>query len=197
MPVSVKRDHGIIGVESLVLELCTMIRPNPYSRFADTPAAEPVTPPPPPTPPPSAPPPSSRELTLRLNQTAFRPGETLRVALDARNPDPAFTTDVYVGMLLPDGVTVLFITSRSPLNGVVTRLDADARTFPPLLASVQLPQGLDITLLDFWVYPFTGGELAGSYAVFAFLTPPGAFTDGRMDPDDVVEIDVRPFVFSP
>ena len=136
-------------------------------------------------------------MTLSLNQTAFRNGETLRVELDARTFATAFTADVYVGVLLPDGVTVFFITSRSPLNGVVTRLDADARTFPPLLASVQLPQGLDITLMDFLVYPFAGGELAGSYAVFAFLTPPGAFTDGRMDPDDVVEIDVRSFVFSP
>ena len=161
-------------------------------------AAELPPPPPPPPPPPlPLPPPLSRELTLSLNQTAFRTGETLRVELDAQNPGPAFTADVYVGVLLPDGETVFFITRRSPLQSVVTRLDADPRTFPPLLASVQLPQGLDITLTDFLVYAFGGGELAGTYTAFAFFTPPGAFTDGRMDPDDLVEIDVRPFVFSP
>jgi hypothetical protein len=92
---------------------------------------------------------------------------------------------------------VLFITSLSPLDGIVTRLDADPRTFRPLLANVQLPQGLDTTLMDFFVYTFAGGETAGTYAVLALLTPPGAFNDGRVDPDDVPVIDVRPFSFSP
>jgi hypothetical protein len=118
------------------------------------------------------------------------------VELDAQNPDPAFTADVYLGVVLPDGVTVFFITRRSPLLGVVSRLDADARTFPPLFTNVRLPQGLDVTLTDFWVYAFTGRETAGTYAAFAFLTLPGAFTDGRIDPDDILELAIRPFRFS-
>ena len=100
-------------------------------------------------------------------------------------------------MLLPDGVSALFVTSLSPLNGMVRRLDADARTFPPLLANVQLPQGLDTTLTDFLMYPFAGGESPGTYTVFAVLTPPGAFNDGRIDAGDPLVIDVRPFVFTP
>jgi hypothetical protein len=100
-------------------------------------------------------------------------------------------------VLLPDGVTILFVTSLSPLNGVVTRLDGDPRTFRPLLANVQFPQGLDVTLTDFFVYLSTGGEPLGTYTVFAVLTPPGAFNDGYVDSSDLLVIDARPFSFSP
>jgi len=148
-------------------------------------------------PPPPPPPPLSREITLGLNQTAFRTGDTLRVGLSARNPEATFIADFYFGVLLPDGVSALFITSLSPLNGVVRRLDADARTFPPLLANVQVSQGLNITLTDFLVYTFAGGEPAGIYSVFAALTPSGAFNDGRIDAGDLLIIDIRPFSFSP
>jgi len=136
-------------------------------------------------------------LTLSLNQSAFRFGNTLRVGLRAQNPGVSVNADIYFGILLPDGVTVLFVTSLSPLNGVVTRLDADPRTFRPLLPNVRLPQGLDTTLTDFFVYTFTGGEPAGTYAAFGFFTPPGAFNDGLIDTTDILVIDVRPFGFSP
>jgi hypothetical protein len=119
------------------------------------------------------------------------------VGLGARNSGSAVIADFYFAVLLPDGVTVLFVTSLSPLDGVVTRLDADPRTFRPLLANIQLPQGLDVTLTDFLVYPFAGGEAPGPYTVFAVLTPPGAFNDGRMDPGDLPVSDARPFSFSP
>jgi hypothetical protein len=136
-------------------------------------------------------------LTLSLNQSAFRLGNTLRVVLRAQNPGVPVTADFYFGVLLPDGVTVLFVTSLSPQSGVFTRLDADPRTFRPLLPNVQLPQGLDVTFPDFFVYTFTGGETAGTYAAFAFFTPPGAFNDGRVDAGDLPVIDIRPFSFTP
>jgi hypothetical protein len=147
--------------------------------------------------PPPPPPPLSREMTLSLNQMAFRTGDTLRVGLGAQNPDPAFMADFYFAVLLPDGVTILFVTSLSPLNGVVTRLDADPRVFRPLLANVQVSQGMDVTLTDFLVYTFAGGEPAGTYSIFAVLTPPGAFNDGYVDPGDLLVIDAHPFSFSP
>jgi hypothetical protein len=136
-------------------------------------------------------------LTLSLNQSAFRVGNTLRVGLRAQNLGVPVNADFYFGVLLPDGVTLLFVTSLSPLNGVLTRLDADPRTFRPLLPNVQLPQSLDVTLTDFFVYTFAGGEPAGTYAAFAFFTPPVAFNDGRVDAGDLLVIDVRPFDFNP
>ena len=64
-------------------------------------------------------------------------------------------------MLLPDGVTVFFVTSLAPLDGVVTRLDADPRTFAPLAAAARFPSGEETTVEDFFVYTFTGGNRPG------------------------------------
>ena len=137
-----------------------------------------------------------RRLTLNLNQMVFRPGDTLRVGVRVQNPDVAVSADFYFVVLQPDG-TAIFVTSLSPLDSVETRLDADPRTFQPLLANVQVPQGMDTTLKGFFVYPFAGGEPIGAYTIFAVLTSPGAFNDGRVDPGDLPVIDARPFSFSP
>jgi hypothetical protein len=136
-----------------------------------------------------------RRLTLNLNQMVFRPGDTLRVGVRVQNPDVAVSADFYFVVLQPDG-TAIFVTSLSPLDSVETRLDADPRTFQPLLADVQLPPGLDVTQTDVFMYRFAGGEAPGIYTVFAVLTLPGAFTDGRVDSGDLLALDARPFVFS-
>ena len=132
-------------------------------------------------------------LTLSLNQTTFRPRDTLRVGLQAGNPGPGFNADFYFGVLLPDGVTVVFITSLSPLNGMATRVDADPRTFKPITTNVLIPQGLNVALNDVFVFTFSGNEPPGTYVFFAFLTPPSAFTDGRVDAGDVLVIDTKAF----
>jgi hypothetical protein len=136
-------------------------------------------------------------VTLGLNQATFRAGETLRVALGIHNLGPTVTTDAYLGVLLPDGVTVFFVGSLAPLDGVVTRLDADPRTFPPLAASYDFPSGEDVTVDDFFVYPVTGGESSGSYTIFTLLTPPGAFADGQVDTGDLLGLTLQPFTVSP
>jgi hypothetical protein len=69
-------------------------------------------------------------LTLGLNQAMLRAGETLRVRLGIHHQGPSVTTDVYLGILLPDGVTAFFVTSLAPLDGVVTLLDTDPRPLP-------------------------------------------------------------------
>jgi hypothetical protein len=136
-------------------------------------------------------------LTLGLNQAMFRAGETLRARLGIHHQGPSITTDVYLGILLPDGVTVFFVTSLAPLDGVVTRLDTDPRSFAPLAASFEFPPGLDVTLEDFFVYTFTGSESPGSYTIFTLLTPPGAFTDGQVDAGDLLGLTLQAFTVSP
>ena len=137
------------------------------------------------------------KLTLSLNQTTFRPGTTLRLGLGAQNPGPAFNADFYLGVLLPDGVTLFLFTQLSPPDGVVTRVDADPRTFQLLAANVLLPAGLDITLTDLLVFTFLEHELPGRYVVFAVLTEPNAFSDGRIDTGDILLLAVQSFTFSP
>ena len=136
-------------------------------------------------------------LTLGLNHTTFRAGDILRVRLGIHTLGPTVTTDVYLGFLWPDGVTVLFVTSLAPLDGVVTRLDADPRTFTPFTASFEFPPGVEATLDDFMVYAFTGGESLGPYAVFTLLTPPGVFQDGQVDAGDLLALTRQLFTVSP
>jgi len=136
-------------------------------------------------------------VTLGLNQATFRVGETLRVALGIHHPGLTVTADAYLGVLLPDGVTVFFVTSLAPLNGVVTRLDADPRAFAPLAACFEFLPGEETTIEDVFVYTCTGGESSGSSTIFTRLTPPGAFADGQVDTGDLFGLTLQPFPVSP
>jgi hypothetical protein len=128
-------------------------------------------------------------LAIRLNQTHVAPGQTLRMALEMRNPGPMLTTDHYVGIILPDGETVLWLTNTAPIEGVVTRLDADPRTFTPMLRNVSWPAGLDVTQEGYLSYRFTGGEAPGIYHLLVGWTKPGSLADGRIDEGDVLALD--------
>jgi hypothetical protein len=135
-------------------------------------------------------------LALGLNQTNFRPAETLRISLHAQNPGPALTADFYFAAISPDDVTTFFITRLSPLNGVWARLD-DPRGFQPLAANVALAEGFDITFDPLLEYTFSGGETPGTYRMIAALTPPGALGDGKIDQGDVLALAVEAFRLSP
>jgi hypothetical protein len=136
-------------------------------------------------------------LAITLNQTEFTIGETLLVTLRAHNPGLMLAADFYFGAILPDGVSMLFVTRLSPLDGVATMLTSDPRTFEPLFANVQLPQGFDVTLQNFFRYTFSGGEAPGTYHMIAALTPPDALGDGYVDEGDILAIAFAPFRFSP
>lgn len=138
--------------------------------------------------------PAFPQLAVTLNQTAFHPGEVVEVAVAVRNGGPAFSADVYVGALLPDG-TAVFMTSLSPPVGVVTTLDADPGSFPPLLADVVVPEDLDTTIPDFLSFPLSEHQPRGEYGVFAALARAGAFEDGRVDQGGLVAGVVQPFTF--
>jgi uncharacterized repeat protein (TIGR01451 family) len=95
-------------------------------------------------------------LALQLNQTIFTIGQTLRVTVALSNPGPLLTTDVYVGAIMPDGVNTLFLTNFFPLEGVMTTLSSDPRTFATLLRNVSWPAGMRATQQDYFTYTFTG-----------------------------------------
>lgn len=140
---------------------------------------------------------SSSTLILSLNQTILHSGSALHVGLTAENPMPVFNADFYFGFLLPDGVTICFMTSLSPLVGQCLPLSASPRTFPSLAANFQVPQGLNLRLPDLLVFTFGGGEPQGTYFAFAVLTPAGAFGDGSIDPADIIASSVQALTFGP
>src|SRR5687767_524213 len=61
-------------------------------------------------------PPAGTFLALDLNEADFGPGDTFRAGLRVTNGGPARSIDFYLGHLSPDGITVFFITSLSPLE---------------------------------------------------------------------------------
>ena len=142
--------------------------------------------------PPSEPP----SLALLLNQSIFRPGETLRMALHLRNPGPILTTDVYVGAIFPDGQTVLWLVNTAPLQGVVSRLDSNPSTFTPMLRNASWPAGLDVTQEGYLSYRFTGGEAPGIYHLLIAWTKPGSLSNGRIDEGDVLALDWKAVQFT-
>ena len=60
--------------------------------------------------------------------------------------------DFYLGRLVPDGVTVFFITSLSPLSGVTVKT-SEPEKFQPLVRNAEIQQGLDVTIVDAFVNP--------------------------------------------
>lgn len=80
----------------------------------------------------------------------------------ASNPGLPATADVLVGVLLPDGDTLVFITGAGPVFGRVS----DPRSYRPIAVGIPLAAPLALTVPDFLVYTWTGAEPPGSYLFF-------------------------------
>lgn len=117
-------------------------------------------------------PPPGASLALSLNQTSFRPGDTLRVTLRVTNPGPARSVDFYLGRLSPDGATVSFITSLAPLASVTVKT-SEPDTFVPIAGNVQVPHGVDVTIPDVLVTTLPPDFPPGTSVFFAAMTAPG------------------------
>jgi uncharacterized membrane protein len=135
-------------------------------------------------------------LVMHLNQNTFRPGETLRVTLDLSNPGPILTTDVYVGIILPDGEQVVFLTNLSPLEGQLTTLSSNPRLFARLLQGVSWPANLHATQENYWVYTRSGLEANGTYHLVVAWTKPNSLQDGSIDEKDILALDWKAFRFT-
>ncbi|HLC21825.1 MAG TPA: choice-of-anchor Q domain-containing protein, partial [Candidatus Methylomirabilis sp.] len=121
------------------------------------------------------------DLTVFLNQGVFGPGNTLTLGVGALNYGPDRLTDFFLAGIFPDGVTAAFVTNLSPPTFALTRLDADPRTFPPLISNILVPQAFVFrdNMLSF-IIPGEGIPL-GAYQFCAALTAPLAFADGVFD----------------
>jgi hypothetical protein len=134
-------------------------------------------------------PPGGTFVGLDLNDTDFEPGDTLRARLRVTNGGPARAVDFYLGVLAPDGVTVTFFTSVSPLTGVTVRTTEPER-FQPLVRNVEIPQGLDVTLPDALVFAPAARVPGGDSVLFSGITAAGTLTL-------VAPLATAPFTVSP
>jgi hypothetical protein len=111
-------------------------------------------------------------VALDLNESDFGPGDTLRARIRVTNGAPTRTVDFYLGHLSPDGVTVFFITSLSPLAGV-TVTTSQPELFQPLVRGAVMPEGLDITAPDALVATLPPNFPEGDSLLFAAITAAG------------------------
>ena len=89
----------------------------------------------------------------------------------------------------PDGVTVSFITSLSPLAGVTVKT-SEPEKFQPLVRNAAIQQGLDVTIIDALVATLPPDFPEGQSFLFAAITAAG--TQNLVAPLAIAE-----FTFSP
>jgi hypothetical protein len=135
-------------------------------------------------------------LAISLNQGIFNPGDTLRAALTMDNPGGQLTVDQYVGIILTDGQTILWLTHTAPLAGVLGSLGDNPATFTPMLCGVNWPAGMHVTQTDYFTYRVTGLEANGTYYLVVAWTKPNSLEDGRIDEGDILALDWKAFRFT-
>ena len=97
-------------------------------------------------------------IGLTLNQTSFRPGETLVLNATVTPGATPVVADVYVAVQLPDG-TLLFLLGDGSISPVLQPI---VQSWPVSSFTGQIFQ-----------YTFSGGEPTGNYAWLAAFTQPG------------------------
>jgi len=103
-----------------------------------------------------------------VNQARFAPGETLRAAVAVSNPGLPTTITLFVGLLLPDGNTVVSFTA----TGIVLGQLSNPATLVPVATDVALANPFAVGAPDFLVYQLTGNEPPGPYTLFMVAVGP-------------------------
>jgi hypothetical protein len=111
-------------------------------------------------------------VALELNETDFRPGDALQAAVRVTHGAPTRGIDFYLGLLLPDGVTVFFVTSLDPIGGVTAGINEPER-FQPLVRNAEIQQGVDVTIPNALVATLPPNFPEGDSLLFAAITEPG------------------------
>src|SRR5262245_23346189 len=134
--------------------------------------------------------PPAVHLTLRSSH--FRVGDRITVGLKARNPYGSAAGDLYVGIVLPDGQSALFVEPSGVLSDPV-RL-ADATSFPPALDA---PPGFILMADAFLDFTLPRGAAPGTYQVFAALVKRRTSRPAIIPAEDFLAADNQQIVLFP
>ncbi len=130
-------------------------------------------------------------MKIRLDRVRFRPGERVTIGLDAPNPAAGTTAELYVGIVLPDGGSAVFV-GPAGLGDPISL--ADARAYSR--AAVAAP-GFALSTPVFAELPLPVGAPQGTYRVFAFMLKPRVPRGPSIAPEDFLASGVRDVVVSP
>ena len=132
-------------------------------------------------------------IQATVNSPVLEAGQQLVLGLSAQSPAGSPPADLYVGVLLPDGETIVFFSAPGVVGGSTT-LDRLWELRPMQAA---LP-GVNVSLPTFLQFTVpAGGIPAGTYQYFAALMTQGALAGGSPDADAVIALDVTSFSFLP
>jgi len=150
--------------------------------------------------------PSPAFLNLTLNTHTVAVGNLVQVSVTATNSGGAVPMDVYFVIMIPpaagpslgcpNGDALAFFGSGFT-SSVVTCASAPTQTFPTFLQGMTFPAGLRATVPNFFSLMWPGGVPAGTYTFAILATPPSAFTDGTVDPGDLLTVGFDSLSFSP
>jgi murein DD-endopeptidase MepM/ murein hydrolase activator NlpD len=121
---------------------------------------------------------------ITLNQTEFRAGDTLSVGLQVTNPSDSPPANLYVGVVMPDRETALFLAPGGMTLPVSLTDPANFRSLQPA------PSGFTVNAPAFtqFTWPADGLPL-GTYQVFVALT--------QASNGNLLALDVKPLTYSP
>jgi len=123
---------------------------------------------------------------VTLNGGSFRTGQTIAYEATITPGSMSVLADVYLGALLPDGITVLSLIEVSS-GGMAVVVGSSP---VPFLRNTSLSQPAVVP----FSYAFLGSEPVGAYFAFAGSAVPG--TD-PVNPANQISLAVREFQFSP
>jgi streptogramin lyase len=135
-------------------------------------------------------------LSVSVNSSAFHTGDTIVISASVTNPGiPATVVDFYLGVVLPDGNTVIFFTDGGAGVGIGS-LD-DLHALGKEAATVALGTPFTTSLPTFASHTWTGTEPPGTYLVFFAAVTVGALADGDVDPGELRALQAVIFTFTP
>ena len=127
-----------------------------------------------------------------LHESQFRPGDLVTIGLEARNPYGAPAADLYVGVIMPEGLRAMFVGPSGLLSEAVSL--ADAGVYPRAGAAAP---GFSLSAPAFIELPLPVGAPRGTYKVFAILVKSRAARGQSIPSEDFLASAIRDVVVSP
>jgi len=132
------------------------------------------------------------DVRVQVNQSAFTPGQSLRLSASVTNPGGGPSADFYVGIQLPDGVSTVSVRlGAGPVGGSLANLAGLA----PTAAGVNLALPFAVSEPSLLAYTFTGNEPPGSYLAYIAAVVAGGLRDGALGPGELLAFQSVAFTF--